>query len=137
MIRRAILSIIANSVALYLVDYLLTDLCFVDKVVESCSEKPEASILVFAIAGITLGLLNTFVKPLLKLISMPITFLTAGLFTFVINGFVFGLMVWLMNTLNLENLHIFVFGDSTWLTYLYAAIILGFFNITTHWLVKK
>jgi putative membrane protein len=137
MIRRAILSIIANSVALYLVDYFLTDLCFVSGSVTSCPMKPETNILLFVIAGVVLGLLNTFVKPFLKLISMPITFLTAGLFMFVVNGFVFGLLVWLLNTLDLETLKVFVFGSNIWLTYLYAAVILGVFNILTHWLVRK
>jgi putative membrane protein len=137
MIRRIILAIIANSVALYLVDYFLTGICFVSEIVTSCPAQPESNIIIFAIAGIVLGLLNTFVKPLLKLISMPITFLTAGLFMFVINGFVFGLLVWLINTLNLQTMQVFIFGDNTWITYLYAAIILGLFNISTHWLIRK
>ncbi len=137
MIRRVILSIIANSVGLYLVDYFLVDLCFVSETVTICPPKPEVSLPIFVIAGIVLGILNTFVKPLLKLISLPITFLTAGLFMFVVNGFVFGLLVWLVNTLDLETLQIFVFGENIWLTYLYAAVILGLFNITTHWLVRK
>lgn len=36
-------------------------------------------------AGIVLGLLNIFVRPLLVLISLPLTLLTLGLFTLVIN----------------------------------------------------
>lgn len=132
-----ILSIIANSVGLYLVDYFLTDLCFVSDAVGSCPAEPETNILVFVIAGIALGLLNTFVKPLLKLLSMPITFLTAGLFMFVVNGVVFGLLVWIINTLQLEYVNVLVESSPSWPTYLYAAIILGLFNILTHWLVKK
>lgn len=137
MIRRTILTIIANSVGLYLVDYFLRDLCFVGSAVESCPAKPEANIAVFVIAGIALGLLNTFVKPFLKLISMPITFLTAGLFMFVVNGVVFGLLVWIINALQLENVNVLIASSPSWPTYLYAAIILGLFNILTHWLVKK
>ncbi len=137
MIRRIILAIIANSVALYLVDYFLENLCLVSTTVTSCPVKPETNILIFVLAGIALGILNTFVKPFLKLISMPITFLTAGLFMFVVNGIVFGLLVWLINTLDLETVKIFVFGENIWLTYLYAAIILGIFNITTSWLIRK
>ena len=137
MIRRIILAIIANSVALYLVDYFLGNLCLVSTTVTSCPVKPETNILIFVLAGIALGILNTFVKPFLKLISMPITFLTAGLFMFVVNGIVFGLLVWLINTLDLETIKIFVFGENIWLTYLYAAIILGIFNITTSWLIRK
>ncbi|MCF7836674.1 phage holin family protein [Candidatus Gracilibacteria bacterium] len=137
MIRRIILAVIANSVALYLVDYFLGNLCLVSTTVTSCPAKPETNILIFVLAGIVLGLLNTFVKPILKLISMPITFLTAGLFMFVVNGIVFGLLVWLVNTLDLETVKIFVFGSNVWLTYIYAAVILGIFNILTHWLVRR
>ncbi|MCF7845945.1 MAG: phage holin family protein [Candidatus Peribacteraceae bacterium] len=137
MIRRTILSIIANSVGLYVVDYVLTDLCFVGNAVEVCPAKPDFNILVFLIAGIALGVLNLFIKPLLKIIALPITFLTAGLFMFIVNGLVFGLLVWILNTLDLTTLQVLVEGQNVWLTYLYAAIILGLFNIFTHWLVRK
>ena len=137
MIRRIVLSIIANSIGLYLVDYFIGDLCFMSEAVASCPIKPEINLPVFIIAGIVLGILNTFIKPFLKLISLPITFLTAGLFMFIVNGVVFGLLVWLVNTLDLETLRIFVFGENIWLTYIYAAVILGLFNITTNWLVRK
>jgi putative membrane protein len=38
-----------------------------------------------AIVAIVLGVLNTFIKPLLVLLTLPITLLTMGLFAFVIN----------------------------------------------------
>lgn len=44
------------------------------------------------VAALTLGLLNTFLKPILKIISLPITFMTLGLFLFVINGFLIHLI---------------------------------------------
>ena len=37
-------------------------------------------------AAVVLGFLNTFIKPLLILLTLPITVLTLGLFTFVINA---------------------------------------------------
>jgi len=37
------------------------------------------------IVAIVMGLLNTFVKPVLQFLSLPITILTLGLFYFVIN----------------------------------------------------
>jgi putative membrane protein len=39
-----------------------------------------------ALTGIALGVVNAFVKPILVMISMPITCLTLGLFIFVINA---------------------------------------------------
>lgn len=38
------------------------------------------------IAALLLGLVNTFIRPLLKLFTLPITFMTLGLFSLVING---------------------------------------------------
>lgn len=36
--------------------------------------------------AVVLGLLNTFLKPILKFISLPVTFMTLGLFLLVINA---------------------------------------------------
>ena len=41
------------------------------------------------LVAVDIGLINTFVKPLLEFISMPLNFLTLGLFTFVINALLF------------------------------------------------
>lgn len=38
------------------------------------------------IVAVVLGLLNTFVKPIIKLFSLPINIITLGLFTLIING---------------------------------------------------
>ena len=40
------------------------------------------------LASIVLGVVNTFIKPVLSFISLPITIITLGLFTFVINAVV-------------------------------------------------
>ncbi|GAB2763986.1 phage holin family protein [Rhabdobacter roseus] len=37
------------------------------------------------VAAIVLGILNTFVRPVLQILALPITILTLGLFYFVIN----------------------------------------------------
>lgn len=42
-----------------------------------------------AIAAIVLGLLNALVRPVLVLLTLPITILTLGLFYLVVNGLVF------------------------------------------------
>ena len=41
------------------------------------------------IAAFVLGLLNTIVRPLLVLLTLPVTLLTLGLFLFVINALMF------------------------------------------------
>ena len=41
------------------------------------------------IAALVLGLINTLIRPILILLTLPVTLLTLGLFIFVINGLLF------------------------------------------------
>ncbi|WP_374673943.1 phage holin family protein [Ideonella sp.] len=41
------------------------------------------------VAALVLGLLNTLVRPLLVLLTLPVTLITVGLFLFVINALMF------------------------------------------------
>ena len=47
--------------------------------------------------GIVFGLVNAFIRPIVKLISLPITCITLGLFTLVINALMLLLTAWLVN----------------------------------------
>ncbi|SES83762.1 phage holin family protein [Anaerobranca gottschalkii] len=44
------------------------------------------------IAALVLGLANAVIRPIIKIITFPITILTLGLFTFIINGFILWLV---------------------------------------------
>lgn len=48
------------------------------------------------IAAALFGVLNTFIKPLLIIFTLPINILSLGLFTFIINAFMLGLTAVLM-----------------------------------------
>lgn len=54
------------------------------------------------IAAILLGLLNTLVRPVFRFFALPITILTLGLFTLVINGFVLKILDWLMDGITIQ-----------------------------------
>ena len=41
------------------------------------------------LATLVIGLLNVFLKPVIVLLTLPVTVMTLGLFTFVINGLIF------------------------------------------------
>lgn len=56
-------------------------------------------------AALVLGLLNTLVRPLLVLLTLPVTLLTLGLFLFVINAALF----WAVASM-LTGLHVDGFG---------------------------
>jgi putative membrane protein len=48
------------------------------------------------------GVLNALVKPVLSFFAFPITFLTLGLFSIVINAIIFGLAAWLVSGFRLN-----------------------------------
>lgn len=41
------------------------------------------------VGTLVLGLLNAFLRPIIILLTLPVTLLTLGLFTLVVNGFIF------------------------------------------------
>ncbi len=49
------------------------------------------------IAALVLGLLNAFVRPLLIILTLPVTLLTMGLFLFVINAITFQMASYLLD----------------------------------------
>jgi len=53
---------------------------------------------VIVLIGIVLGLVNFFIKPIFKIVTLPLRILTFGLFGFVINM----LMIWLVDIFFLE-----------------------------------
>lgn len=80
----------------------------------------------FLIAGVVLGLLNLIVRPVLKLISLPIIFLTLGLFSIVINVLILWLASQLTTYIVIENL----------LALIWATLIIGLINTVVYWFKK-
>ena len=44
------------------------------------------------LAALVLGLVNTLIRPLLLLLTLPVTVVSLGLFIFIVNGFMFWLV---------------------------------------------
>lgn len=57
-----------------------------------------------ALAAVVLALVNTLVRPILFVLTLPITCLTLGLFYLVVNGIAFGLTAWLVPGFRVEGL---------------------------------
>lgn len=62
------------------------------------------------LAGVSLGIVNGFVKPILTILSLPITILTLGLFALVVNGVCFWIASLLVPGFTVHGLLAFVFG---------------------------
>jgi putative membrane protein len=67
---------ILNALALLAVAYLLPNI-------------HVANIWIALIAALVIGLANVLIKPILVILTLPITLITLGLFIFVINGVLF------------------------------------------------
>lgn len=48
------------------------------------------------IAALIIGLLNTVVRPVLVVLTLPVTIITLGLFLFVVNAIIFYFAAWLL-----------------------------------------
>jgi putative membrane protein len=81
---RALINAIAIVVAAYVVNIYQPDAIKWGQVDYGMGELGRYLSLI--LTGLTLGVVNAFVKPILVMVSMPITCLTLGLFIFVINA---------------------------------------------------
>ena len=61
------------------------------------------SLVTLAIAALILGLLNAIVRPILFLLTLPITIVTLGLFLIVLNAAMLELTAWLVSGFRIES----------------------------------
>ncbi len=54
------------------------------------------SIPALLVGAVVLALVNTIVKPVIVLLTLPLTFMTVGVFYFVVNGAAFSIAAWLV-----------------------------------------
>ena len=86
---KLILRIIINAVAIWVASLLLAGFTF------------SGSIFSLLLVGLIFGLVNALVRPIVKLLTLPINLATLGLFTLAINALMLLLTVWLADSLSL------------------------------------
>jgi len=96
---------IANAIAIYMVASLLTGMR-----VDSAQDA--------IIAGAVLGIINSVVRPVLVVLTLPVTLLTLGFFYFVISAFCLWLTSWFLDG----------FEVTGYLTTFVAALLVGFIS---------
>lgn len=104
-----------TSAAVLVADYLI-------KGVHIDNDNVVTAVLV----AVVLGLLNTFIKPILILFTIPITFLTLGLFLLVINILI---VKWVSNIVP-------SFRVDDWWAALLFSIVVSFFSSIIQSLIK-
>ena len=93
-----------NTVTIFLLPYLMSSVT-----VDSFGTA--------LLAALVLGLINVLIRPVLVLLTLPVTVLTLGLFIFVLNG----LMFWLVSNL-IPGFHVTGFWSAVGGALLYSVI---------------
>ncbi|MBD3327730.1 hypothetical protein GF340_00325 [Candidatus Peregrinibacteria bacterium] len=122
MIKKIITGVVLNGLALYLVTKFVPDITY------------TGGIYFFLIGGFVIGVLNSFVKPIMKILSLPFVIMTAGLFLLAINAILFWLTVKITNVVGIAGVSVTV--SNPW-TYLIGAIVLGIVNWAIHIIIHK
>lgn len=73
---------------------------------------------VAALASIVIGLINCTIGPVVKFLALPVRFLTAGLFTLVINAF----LLLLASKLGPDGFKIYGFWTAFWAAIVYSIV---------------
>lgn len=88
-----LLRMVVTAASLGIADYFLEGIRF-DPPAYTADAQTNY-LLALGIAAIVLGILNAVVRPILLLLSMPITCATLGLFVLVVNGLMLLILSWL------------------------------------------
>ena len=79
----------------------------------------------FILAAVLLGIVNAFVRPIAWVLTLPITLVTLGLFLFVVNAAMFGLVAAMLNGFVVAGFWSAVFG----------AIVVGLTSTVASWYI--
>jgi len=84
-----LLRVIINAVAIWLATLVLSGLEVVG------GGDTTTTVIVFLVVALVFGIVNAVVKPIVKLLALPLYVLTLGLFTVIVNAAMLWLTSWL------------------------------------------
>lgn len=102
---KILISILINALILYAITYLLgpnAERSIQAGIILGCNDCSYSSLdamKTYLIGGIILGVINTTLRPILKILSLPLFFIFFGLVSFVINGVVLYMFSFIINEL--------------------------------------
>jgi putative membrane protein len=79
------------------------------------------------VVALALGLVNTFIRPVLLILTLPVNILTLGLFTFVINGFNFWIVSGMIHSFYISSFFSAIVGAVIYsvISWLATSLLLG------------
>lgn len=115
MVRRFLIKVLVSALAVWVADYLLAGFAV------------YGGWQGYIVAGLVLGALNTFIRPVLKLLTLPLIMLTLGFFTFVINAGI----LWFVSEA-LDRVEITSILSLVWATVIISVVNMFFESATDH-----
>lgn len=133
--RSFIVRVLINGLALWIASWILPGLDISTSATTAAVANTGVTqgtetvgiILAYLFIGLIFGVVNAFVRPLVSLLSLPITILTLGLFTIVINAAMLYLTSWLSSY---TPVHFTI--DSFFWTAVLAAIIITLISLVAN-----
>ncbi|MEX5296123.1 phage holin family protein [Kocuria sp. CPCC 205268] len=129
-----LLRVLVNALAIWVAAWILPGMAIAadPSVVSAVGGETTASVLAYLFIGLVFGVVNAVVRPVLTVLSLPITCLTLGLFAIVVNAAMLWLTSWLSSftPLRLEL-------DSFLWTAVLATLIIGVVSLVMGWIVPE
>lgn len=120
---RILLAIVLNAAALGAAALLAPGITVINPGASAGSQ-----VLAFLIFGAVFGLVNVIIKPIVSLLSLPITCLTLGLFAVVVNALMLMLTGWLTEILPGAALHVETFWSGAVLGAVIVSLVSALLN---------
>ena len=123
---RFVVRVLINGLAIWVASWLLPGLTIAPAQVvgegvagSGATADTINTVLAYLFIGLIFGVVNALVKPIVKLLSLPVTILTLGLFTVIINAAMLWLTAWASSYTPIQ----FSIDDFFWTAILAALII--------------
>lgn len=116
-----IINIVVNGIALYLLIHFVPDITY------------TGGFVFFVLGGLILGIINTIIKPIVKLISLPFIIISGGLVMILINIGVLWFLSYFFTVAAFRDVTL-VFPN--WSSYVIGAIVFGIINWISNFLIK-
>ncbi|MBD3330082.1 hypothetical protein GF354_00970 [Candidatus Peregrinibacteria bacterium] len=120
-IKNAILAIVLNGLVLYFLVLIVDEIQY------------TGGLKFFLLSGIIMGLLNFFVKPVIKIFSLPFVILTGGLFLIFINAIILWLLQYSLSVIQFRDVTLSFPNTGS---YVIGAIVFGIINWGVHLIFK-
>ncbi len=107
------IKVVVNAVAIWVATLVVPGLTV------AAGDEWWQTALTFLVIGLLFGLVNAIVKPVVKLLTLPLYLLTLGLFSFVVNAFMLQITSWISEATPLT----FVVDEFFWSAVLGAVVV--------------